>query len=503
MTNNIPNLKKRYLFKVTRSVIVAGLSMVSLPVVTRSLGAEHYGIFNYLKTIFQSIIGFFDVFTSAFYPKISKRPGDGGIIKFVALYDSVLFLLTFIMLFLLFISGKVESVLTIQSVTITYSVLLFVWLMLISDKISKYLDALGETIVNEIILLIRRLILTFGLVLLFYTHKLNLMTYLHIQNITLIVFLVVFLGFAAKYYNKDEKISSVKEIAKEFKSFSMPLFWAGVVGIFINLADRWLLQIFGGSTAQGYYSFGINLSVIAFLLTSSATPLLYREYSIAHENNDKDRLKYLFSKFPPFFYVITATIACYLVMHGDWLAPIIGGGDFKDSALPVMLLGLAPLHQTYGQMSGSLMTATDRTREYGGISMFIDIVGLPVTYLLLAPEQYGGLNLGATGLAIKLVTLQILAVNIQIWYSTRYLGIGMSKFITHQVLVALLFLFFAYIGKSIVGLFLGFGIVALLSSGVLYLSLVFTIIFIFPSLVIMTRSELLNHIKTPAAFFKS
>jgi O-antigen/teichoic acid export membrane protein len=317
------------------------------------------------------------------------------------------------------------------------------------------------------------------------------------------LFLFVLVVFAFRYFPRAQKSRSVKETALEFKDYSMPLFWASMVGIFAALGDRWLLQIFGGATEQGYYSLGFNLGAICFLLTSSFTPLLMREYAVAYEQNNTDRLAFLFSKYLPLFYVITAIIACFLTVHGDWLAPLIGGDDFSKAALPVMLLGLAPIHQTYGQLSGSLMTATDRTREYGRISMFMAIMGLPVTYFVLAPETYWGLNLGATGLAIKLVVLQIIGVNIQLWYNTRQLGLKIRKFLVHQVLVVMLFLIFAFIGKFIVGSSFDSGIVALILSGGLYLLFVISIVFIFPSFISMSRLELLNHIKTPSAFLKS
>ena len=501
--NNTPNIKKRYLFKVTRSTIGAGLSIITLPIITRTLGAEQYGIFNFLKIFFEQIIGYFGVFTSAFYPKLSKRPGDLGILHFIVIYDIALFIVSFFLLGLLFMTGYAESVLTVKSFTIAGSALLLVWLLQINQKMTSFMDALGKTITNEVVLMAMRITLTAGLLFLFFGDRLNLTTFLHIQNATLVVSLLILLSFAVKYFSRSEKSNSVKNTAKEFKDYGMPLFWASTVGIVAGLGDRWLLQIFGGAAEQGYYSLGFNLGAICFLLTGSFTPLLMREYAIAHEQKNTDRLAFLFSKYLPLFYVITATIACFLTVHGDWLAPLIGGGDFSKAALPVMLLGLAPIHQTYGQLSGSLMSATDRTREYGGISMFMAILGLPVTYFVLAPETYWGLNLGATGLAIKLVVLQIIAVNIQLWYNTQQLGLKIGKLFGHQILVVLLFLIFANIGKFVVGSSIGMGIVALLSSGILYVLFVVTIIFIFPRLISMSRLELLNHIKTPSAFLKS
>ena len=228
-----------------------------------------------------------------------------------------------------------------------------------------------------------------------------------------------------------------------------------------------------------------------------------REYAIAHEQKNQDRLVYLFSKYLPPFYVMTAAIACFLCAHGDWVASLIGGSDFSEAALPVMLLGLAPIHQTYGQLSGSLMTATDRTREYGGVDIFISIFGLPITYFILAPESHWGLNLGATGLAIKLLVLQIIAVNIQLWFNTRQLGMRLTKLLIHQVLVVTIFLAIACFGKFIGGFILEDKIISLLASGSIYIILVILCIWTFPNLIAMSRQELLNHINTLVEYLYS
>ena len=86
------SLKKKFFFKSFRRAIGGFLSIISLPLVTRSLGPEGYGIFSYLKLFFEQIIGFLDIGTTAFYPKLSRRPGDKNIIRFVVLYDGFLFI---------------------------------------------------------------------------------------------------------------------------------------------------------------------------------------------------------------------------------------------------------------------------------------------------------------------------------------------------------------------------------------------------------------------------
>jgi hypothetical protein len=74
-----------------------------------------------------------------------------------------------------------------------------------------------------------------------------------------------------------------------------------------------------------------------------------------------------------------------------------------------------PIHQTYGQLSSSIFYATGQTKLYSNIGIITILAGLPVTYLLIAPADKMGLNAGATGLAIKMVLLNFISVNIQVF----------------------------------------------------------------------------------------
>lgn len=63
------------------------------------------------------------------------------------------------------------------------------------------------------------------------------------------------------------------------------------------------------------------------------------------------------------------------------------------------------------------------------------LVGVPMTYFLIAPSRMMGWNAGATGLAIKMVVQTVLAVNVQLYFNTKYLNLSFRKFVFHQVIV--------------------------------------------------------------------
>jgi len=91
--------------------------------------------------------------------------------------------------------------------------------------------------------------------------------------------------------------------------------------------------------------------------------------------------------------------------------------------LAVMLL--YPIHQSMGQIGGTMFLASGQTKKYMLVSIAMMLVSIPVSYFILAPANDGwlqGLELGALGMACKMVTLGIVSVNIQAWIIARYGG---------------------------------------------------------------------------------
>jgi len=51
-----------------------------------------------------------------------------------------------------------------------------------------------------------------------------------------------------------------------------------LVGLFMGILDRWLLQVFSGSAEQRFYRVSYQSGAVRFLFTSAMTPLIRREF---------------------------------------------------------------------------------------------------------------------------------------------------------------------------------------------------------------------------------
>lgn len=282
--------------------------------------------------------------------------------------------------------------------------------------------------------------------------------------------------------------------AKEFYQYSHPLFVYALVGLFVGILDRWFLQVFSGSVQQGFYGLSYQIGAICFLFTSAMTPLITREFSIAYAKQDLTQMAHLFRRYIPLLYGIAAFFSCFIAMQAENVAYIFGGAKFHDAALAIAIMSFYPIHQTYGQLSGSVFYATAQTRLYRNIGIIFMIIGLPVTYFLIAPVDMMGLNAGSTGLAIKMVLIQFVAVNVQLYFNSRFLKLSFWKYVAHQIVCVGCLLLLAFLSLKIVDyLHISSNIgINFLLNGIIYSISVAGLTYFVPALFGLTRKDMLN-----------
>ena len=193
-----------------------------------------------------------------------------------------------------------------------------------------------------------------------------------------------------------------------------------------ELADRWLLQRYGGSSQQGFYQVASQLSTISLLATASILNILWKEVAEARERGDNQRVIRLYRKASRFLILLSATVACFLAPWAKTIVSLLLGPAYEAAWPALFVMLLFPIHQTLGQISGMLLMATGHTQAYMKLSVAGLLVSMPVSYFLLAPAEGApwlpGLGLGAMGLSAKIVFLNVLLSNLQAWIVCRLIG---------------------------------------------------------------------------------
>jgi O-antigen/teichoic acid export membrane protein len=519
--SNDSSLKGRFVSKLTSNLTSVLLGLITIAVVPRALGPADYGRFEFLAANFKLILDSLTLhLPSAFYNWISRKAHkeDADVSTAITLYgvSAAVFLFGLIIAFAVG-SGyskvfwpEIAPVYLWEAYALTVAAFIF--------QMCTYLaDGKALTVGLEKLRLMQNFIKTVTYLALVWFGLMNLHQFFCSQ-----IMIAGFGAFITVVWLYRKKAFSLKvfnpwrfphaDTARYYsflKAFVRPLIVLVSTGFLFNYFDKWFLQLIGGPSEYGYFGLSDRLGAVAIIFTSAMTPLLSREFALAHEEMDKPRLSRLFERIKIFLF-IAATASCFLSMNSVSIVEIIGGDKFRGAIIPIGIMALYPIHQTFGQLSASLMIATGQTSLYSKIAIFCMFVSIPVTYFLIAPGTFliPGLEWGATGLAIKMVAVNIVGTNIQLYYNTKYIGISFPKWVFLQLKLVVLLYTVASIAYFVTGrvsedilLPLNFlhvtsavflAAVRFFMSGLMYMASVIVLVITVPQLTGIDRDELID-----------
>jgi len=234
---------------------------------------------------------------------------------------------------------------------------------------------------------------------------------------------------------------------------------------------------------MGYYGLAYSIAAMCFLFTSSMTPIITREFSKSYEQKDLEKMRKLFYKYIPMLYSIAAYFAIFISVQSENVLNIFTDEQFKEAYMVLVVMAFYPIHQTYGQLSGSIFYSTGQTKLMRNIALFTQPIGLIISFVLIYL-----LDLGAIGLAYKMVIGQLIGVNIQLYYNSKFLGLNMSHFLWHQFNSVVFFIVLAFLSTFLVSI--ESALAEFLVSGFVYTLLVIIFAYIFPQVFSTKRDEI-------------
>jgi O-antigen/teichoic acid export membrane protein len=210
--------------------------------------------------------------------------------------------------------------------------------------------------------------------------------------------------------------------ARAYGSYCQPLVLSAIAGAAFGYGDCWMLQRFGGAVSQGLYQAAYQFAAISLFATTSILQVFWKELSDAFGRGDMERLKRLYARVSKGVVVAGAAVSGLLIPWSNEIVRAMLGPSFEGSGVVLALLFLYPVFQALGQVSSTLAFATGETGIFGKVTVFFTMISLMLSYLLLAPVDNApipGLGMGALGLAIKTVGLNIVSVNTMNWLLAR------------------------------------------------------------------------------------
>jgi O-antigen/teichoic acid export membrane protein len=499
----ITSIRSRFAFSLGANLSKALIGFVTGLLVARGLGPEQYGKMMFLLGTFIAVRQLLDVGSStAFFTFLSQRQRSRRFVAWFSVWLGVQFLLPLLAVGLLFPAtwieliwkGEQRSLVVMAFVAAYLQSTLWAVMMQMgeSQRLTRMVQGVSAAIAMFHLLLVA---IAWG------------QDWLGIRLIFAAIavewaFAVWVIAKQLRFPAVPDKNETFAGVVKEFGRYCLPLVPYAWLSFVYDFADRWLLQSYGGSVQQAFYAVAFQFGAVAGIATTSILNVFWKEIAEAHHQGNKERVAMLYRKVSRGLYFVAASVAGFLIPWSEDILRLTLGPAYVGGAAALTIMFLYPLHQSMGQIGGTMLYATGRVRAQVVIGMLVMATSIVVTYFVLAPAEASlpGFGLGSTGLAGKVVVMQFLAVNVIAIYLARTLQIDFDWIYQPFGLVACLGL-----GWLAYGIPRGlFDVPAhvwagLLVSATLYLIMMAGTIWLKPSLAGLSRNEVLDVVRRVAS----
>jgi len=504
---NINSVKTRFIVSLAANVGRAGVSFFAGVLTARALSPIGYGDLFFLLGSFTAIRALMDMGTSqAFYTFIAQSSKQGVFYWVYFTWLALQFMVIVVLVLVALPDDMIDRIWLEQSRDV---ILLAFLASFMQQKVWTTIIQICEAVRMTVLVQLSGLA-----VVLVHLALVNLFIWYGILSIQTVLYLVLgeyvfaslFIWWVLTFYQNQprreelEQPLKLSKVLSQYWVFCRPLIIVALAAFAYEFIDRWLLQRFGGSEQQGFYQISAQFAAVSLLATASVLSIFWKEIAEAYKQENHVRVSLLYHKVSRSLVMLGAIVACFLVPWAEQLTMLMLGDAYLNAWPILAIMFLYPVHQSLGQINGAMFMACERTGPYMKLSLFGMVISMPVTYFMLVPSGewfISGLGLGALGLALKMVGLNVLMVNLQAYMLARYHGWKYDWWYQIEGVLALLILGFSL--KFICVFVAGDLLIAaealelvlfMLGTGVAYLFGVIIYVWVRPSLFGLERQDL-------------
>lgn len=500
MSVHSPSIKKRLLISVGSNVVRAAITFATGLIIARALRPSAYGDLMFLLGSFIALRPLLDMGAStAFFTFLAQRARDRGFYLLYFGWLAAQFLLALLLLGLLLPQSVFDRIWLGHDRSL---VMLAFVASFMQQQVWQTVGQVGESARRTVE--VQSLNLIVALIYISSAALLAALGAVSVEKILLLLIAQYVLAtlFAVRRLSGSAVVSgagfSASKTLGEYWHYCRPLIALSLISFAFDFADKWLLQRFGGAVQQGYFQVANQISAISLLATASVLNVFWKEIASAWADGDMDRVARLYRKINRGLVMLGALLTGFLLPWAQQIVGIVLGEAYLP-AWPVLAIMLVyPIHQSMGQIGGTMLYASAQTKKYMTVSAVVMLTSIPLSYFVLAPRAglwVSGLDLGAVGLALKMVVLGVVSVNVQAWVIGRACGWKLDW--AFQIVGITLVIAFGYIASYAVrmvwnvdGVHFAGLLAPILAAGLLYAAMVALALWQWPWLVGLDRADL-------------
>jgi O-antigen/teichoic acid export membrane protein len=198
----------------------------------------------------------------------------------------------------------------------------------------------------------------------------------------LIISQVVFLFFTLKFVISNIKIKFEWEIMTEMLKFSLPLIFAEISGILLNVSDRYMLNFMSTASDVGIYSLGFKVSntIRVFIYSSvmmAVSPLIYQFI-------DKPNNKRFYTKIMTYFALGSmAFVLSFSIFSKEIVEFLAKNKDFWNASEVIPILSFSIFFGILKDSSLTGLNITKKSKIIAIVVLFTSVLNIILNYLFI------------------------------------------------------------------------------------------------------------------------
>lgn len=381
------NLAKSAGIYTITSVINSAIPFLLLPVLTRYLSPEDYGIVSMFGVLVSFVAPFTGLSIHGAIARMYYEKDEVDIREYIT--NSICILMTSTLVVATFFYIFADKIAKISSVPVQ-----LLWMVIVvsfAQFITQIVLTLWQVQVKSFqygIYQISNTILNMTLSIVFVVLVgLTWKGRIYAQIISISIFSIV--GLFILYKNKWLNFRYNHKYIKHALSYGVPLIPHALGGIIITMTDRIFITNMVGIETTGVYSVGYQIGMIINLIATSFnqayTPWLYSKLK---ENIVVTKIKIV--KFTYLYFVIIILIAVILSLIAPVFLNFFVGKEFGNSSIYVAWIALGYAFNGMYFMIGNYILYAQKTSYLSSVTFLIAIVNVALNYLLI--RKYGAIG---------------------------------------------------------------------------------------------------------------
>ena len=432
--------KSRYAIKVASSVVIAVINAVIQFILPRVLSVEEYGYYSYNLNVFASVVLIATLATpNALVAKFSKRNEEIGLVYFYLKFFFVATIILNIGIVLLFPLPNIRNSFGGQTFyTIILALESSIVSKLLTDSISLY-DSMAISRFPAILQIVMKTMICVVVLCGYLFNRISLLFFYVAQTIIILIIAVIMLKMLIVEQRNNYPIIIDKGMVvyiREYFEYCRPLVISNLISQLTIIVMNWTLMKYSGASEQALFGAAWQLNTLVSYVFSPYAELSKREFAVLH--NDTGMLKRRYLQSLRIVMWMTAYFAIFIGICAPWILPIVYGEKYSGAADITLLIMYYTVYQAWGQVSGSFMLALEKTRLSAALSVIAQLLTMCAVFMFQIPNFIWPKGLGALGIALNYLTVNISVVLLSLYFVGRSLKIRYCDSFSIQLLPMLL-----------------------------------------------------------------